>query len=96
MFITEIDIRQTFLLSIWSLDYYLLLLLISLTLILLVFPKGDGNIRYYEITDSPPYCHFLSQYISGEPQVSPFLPKSGYSMSLNLRLHSFFYFFIYT
>lgn len=32
--------------------------------------QGDGNIRYYEITDSPPYCHFLSQYISGEPQVS--------------------------
>ncbi|XP_068250444.1 coronin-2B-like [Palaemon carinicauda] len=38
------------------------------TKIVFVAGKGDGNIRYYEITDSPPYCHFLNQYISGEPQ----------------------------
>lgn len=31
--------------------------------------KGDGNIRYYEIVDEPPYVHFLSQFISGNPQV---------------------------
>ena len=32
--------------------------------------KGDGNIRYYEITAEPPYIHFLSQFLSGNPQVS--------------------------
>lgn len=31
--------------------------------------KGDGSIRYYEITDKAPYVHFLSQFISGVPQV---------------------------
>ncbi|KAI2809222.1 hypothetical protein BLOT_000369 [Blomia tropicalis] len=30
--------------------------------------KGDGNIRYYETTDEAPYCHYLSQYLSGLPQ----------------------------
>ena len=30
--------------------------------------KGDGNIRYYEITEEAPYCHFLSQYQSSAPQ----------------------------
>jgi coronin-2 len=34
--------------------------------------KGDGNIRYYEITDEAPYIHFLSQFLSGNPQVSRF------------------------
>lgn len=31
--------------------------------------KGDGNIRYYEITDEAPYIHFLNQFLSGNPQV---------------------------
>ncbi|KAG5885782.1 hypothetical protein JTB14_031217 [Gonioctena quinquepunctata] len=30
--------------------------------------KGDGNIRYYEVTDEPPYIHFLNQFLSGNPQ----------------------------
>jgi WD40 repeat protein len=30
--------------------------------------KGDGNIRYYEIVDEEPYCHFLSEYKSATPQ----------------------------
>lgn len=34
------------------------------------FLKGDGNIRYYEIVDSSPWVHFLSQYLSGLPQVN--------------------------
>lgn len=31
--------------------------------------KGDGNIRYYEVVDEPPYVHFLNQFLSGNPQV---------------------------
>lgn len=31
--------------------------------------KGDGNIRYYETTEEAPYIHFLSQFLSGNPQV---------------------------
>ena len=31
--------------------------------------KGDGNIRYYEVVDEHPYVHFLSQFLSGKPQV---------------------------
>lgn len=31
--------------------------------------KGDGNIRFYEISDEAPYIHYLSQVISGNPQV---------------------------
>ena len=30
--------------------------------------QGDGNIRYYEIVDESPWCHYLNQYISGSPQ----------------------------
>lgn len=31
--------------------------------------KGDGNIRYYEITEEAPFVHFLNQFLSGNPQV---------------------------
>lgn len=52
------------------------------TKIVFVAGKGDGNIRYYEITDSPPYCHFLNQYISGEPQRGlGLMPKRGCKVS---------------
>jgi len=38
--------------------------------------KGDGNIRYFEIDDTAPYCHFLSQYTSSDPQRGfGFMPK---------------------
>ncbi|XP_071055403.1 coronin-2B isoform X2 [Onthophagus taurus] len=40
--------------------------------------KGDGNIRYYEIVDEAPYVHFLSQFLSGNPQRGlGFMPKHG-------------------
>ncbi|CAH0552658.1 unnamed protein product [Brassicogethes aeneus] len=40
--------------------------------------KGDGNIRYYEITDEAPYIHFLNQFLSGNPQRGlGFMPKRG-------------------
>jgi len=31
--------------------------------------KGDGTIRMFEINDSEPYVHYLTQYTSGNPQV---------------------------
>lgn len=44
--------------------------------------KGDGNIRYYEIVDEPPYIHFLSQYLSGQPQKAlGVLPKRGVNVN---------------
>jgi len=30
--------------------------------------KGDGNIRYFEITDEDPYVHYLNEYKSKDPQ----------------------------
>ena len=30
--------------------------------------QGDGNVRYFEIVNEPPYSHYLSQYQSGSPQ----------------------------
>ncbi|XP_043234251.1 coronin-2B-like isoform X5 [Amphibalanus amphitrite] len=38
------------------------------TRVLFLAGKGDGNIRYYEIVDESPWCHYLNQYISGSPQ----------------------------
>jgi coronin-1B/1C/6 len=38
--------------------------------------KGDGNIRYYELTDEAPYFHYLSEYKSASPQIGcGLLPK---------------------
>ncbi|XP_050293118.1 coronin-2B-like isoform X1 [Anthonomus grandis grandis] len=40
--------------------------------------KGDGNIRFYEISNEPPYIHYLSQVISGNPQRGlGVMPKRG-------------------
>eukprot|EP00052_Salpingoeca_macrocollata_P030484 m.319729 g.319729 ORF g.319729 m.319729 type:complete len:457 (-) comp23391_c0_seq1:165-1535(-) len=40
--------------------------------------KGDGNIRYYEMDTESPYCHFLSEYKSKDPQRGlGFMPKRG-------------------
>ncbi|XP_077293080.1 coronin-2B-like [Arctopsyche grandis] len=44
--------------------------------------KGDGNIRYYEVVDQPPYVHFLNQFLSGNPQRGlGFMPKRGVNVS---------------
>lgn len=44
--------------------------------------KGDGNIRYYEIVDEPPYIHYLTQFLSGHPQKGlGFMPKRGVNVS---------------
>ncbi|XP_048512695.1 coronin-2B-like isoform X4 [Athalia rosae] len=40
--------------------------------------KGDGNIRYYEVVNETPWIHFLSQFISGNPQRGlGVMPKRG-------------------
>jgi hypothetical protein len=46
--------------------------------------KGDGNIRYYEITESEPYIHYLSEYKSSTPQRGlGFMPKRGLDVTKN-------------
>ncbi|XP_046436706.1 coronin-2B isoform X2 [Neodiprion pinetum] len=45
--------------------------------------KGDGNIRYYEVANEAPWLHFLSQFISGNPQRGlGLMPKRGVTTSL--------------
>jgi len=48
------------------------------TRVVFVAGKGDGNIRYYEIVDEKPYCHYLSEFKSSAPQRGlGFMPKRG-------------------
>uniref|UniRef100_A0A7N8YAH7 Coronin n=1 Tax=Mastacembelus armatus TaxID=205130 RepID=A0A7N8YAH7_9TELE len=40
--------------------------------------KGDSSVRYFEITEEPPYVHYLNTYSSKEPQRGMgFMPKRG-------------------
>ncbi|KAK2817164.1 hypothetical protein Q5P01_025355 [Channa striata] len=44
--------------------------------------KGDGNIRYYEISTEKPYIHFLTEYRSHLPQKGMgVMPKRGLDVS---------------
>uniref|UniRef100_A0A3B1K304 Coronin n=1 Tax=Astyanax mexicanus TaxID=7994 RepID=A0A3B1K304_ASTMX len=44
--------------------------------------KGDSSVRYFEITEEPPYVHYLSTYSSKEPQRGMgFMPKRGVDVS---------------
>ncbi|XP_073902633.1 coronin-6 isoform X8 [Castor canadensis] len=44
--------------------------------------KGDSSIRYFEITDEPPYVHYLNTFSSKEPQRGMgFMPKRGLDVS---------------
>ncbi|XP_007898962.1 coronin-6 isoform X4 [Callorhinchus milii] len=44
--------------------------------------KGDSSIRYFEITDEPPYVHYLSTFSSKEPQKGMgFMVKRGLDVS---------------
>ncbi|XP_015116383.1 coronin-2B isoform X2 [Diachasma alloeum] len=44
--------------------------------------KGDGNIRYYEYVNEAPWVHYLSQFISGNPQRGlGVMPKRGINTS---------------
>uniref|UniRef100_A0AAY4AQ67 Coronin n=1 Tax=Denticeps clupeoides TaxID=299321 RepID=A0AAY4AQ67_9TELE len=48
------------------------------THMLYVAGKGDGNIRYYEISSEKPYIHFLTEYRSHLPQKGMgIMPKRG-------------------
>jgi len=50
--------------------------------ILYLAGKGDGNIRYYEIVDEPPFFHFLSEFKSSTPQRGmTFMPKRAVNVS---------------
>jgi coronin-2 len=52
--------------------------------IVFVAGKGDGNIRYFEITDSDPYIHYLSEYKSSAPQRGlGSMPKRGLDVTKN-------------
>jgi len=45
--------------------------------IILLAGKGDGNIRYYELTNENPYVHYLSEFKSKDPQCGlTVFPKS--------------------
>ncbi|XP_042903245.1 coronin-6 [Parasteatoda tepidariorum] len=40
--------------------------------------KGDSNIRYFEITDEPPFVHYINTYQSSDPQRGAgYMPKRG-------------------
>nr|XP_055188958.1 coronin-6 isoform X4 [Nyctereutes procyonoides] len=44
--------------------------------------KGDSSIRYFEITDEPPFVHYLNTFSSKEPQRGMgFMPKRGLEVS---------------
>lgn len=48
------------------------------TRMMYVAGKGDGNVRYFEIVDEAPYCHFLSEFKTANPQRGiGWLPKTG-------------------
>uniref|UniRef100_A0A8C7K4K9 Coronin n=1 Tax=Oncorhynchus kisutch TaxID=8019 RepID=A0A8C7K4K9_ONCKI len=52
------------------------------THMLYIAGKGDGNIRYYEISSEKPYMHFLTEYRSHTPQKGMgIMPKRGLDVS---------------
>ncbi|XP_029063799.1 coronin-1B isoform X2 [Monodon monoceros] len=52
------------------------------TNVVYVCGKGDSSIRYFEITDEPPYIHFLNTFTSKEPQRGMgTMPKRGLEVS---------------
>lgn len=54
------------------------------TNIVFVAGKGDGNIRYYEITEGEPYIHYLSEFKSSSPQRGlGWMPKRGLDVTKN-------------
>uniref|UniRef100_A0A668A1K9 Coronin n=1 Tax=Myripristis murdjan TaxID=586833 RepID=A0A668A1K9_9TELE len=52
------------------------------TSMLYIAGKGDGNIRYYEITQEKPFVHYLTEYRSLMPQKGMgVMPKRGLDVS---------------
>ncbi|CAF4604443.1 unnamed protein product [Rotaria sp. Silwood1] len=64
------------------------------TRIIYLAGKGDGNIRYYELTDQDePYLYFLSEYKSSSPQrCLGVMPKIGLDVTRNeiMRFYKLF------
>ncbi|CAF2039673.1 unnamed protein product [Rotaria magnacalcarata] len=64
------------------------------TRIIYLAGKGDGNIRYYELTDQcEPYLYFLSEYKSSSPQrCLGVMPKIGLDVTRNeiMRFYKLF------
>ncbi|KPM06481.1 coronin-like protein 3 [Sarcoptes scabiei] len=62
--------------------------------LLYLVAKGDSNIRYFEITDEPPFVHYINTYQSSEPQRGiGYMPKRGCDVHNNeiarlFKLHS--------
>ncbi|XP_061557930.1 coronin-6 isoform X3 [Phycodurus eques] len=47
-----------------------------------LWDPGDSSIRYFEITEEPPYVHYLNTFSSKEPQRGMgFMPKRGVDVS---------------
>lgn len=45
--------------------------------------KGDSNIRYFEVTDEPPYVHYLNMFSSSDPQRGiGVMPKRGINVNI--------------
>ncbi len=72
---------RTLIYSICALRYSPIILncpLVTNNTCFLTHPKGDSNIRYFEVTDEPPFVHYISTYQSSEPQRGiGFMPKRG-------------------
>lgn len=50
--------------------------------ILFLVGKGDGNVRYFEVTNQAPYMHFIDVYSSTRPQKGfDFIPKHALDVS---------------
>ena len=45
--------------------------------------KGDGSIRYYELSDEHPYCFYINQFMTEHPQRGlGVMPKRGVDVSI--------------
>lgn len=52
-------------------------------------------IRYFEVTDEPPYVHYLNMYQSSDPQRGiGFMPKRGVNVNICEIARSVLYFTI--
>eukprot|EP00455_Lapot_gusevi_P010982 TRINITY_DN1503_c0_g1_i2.p1 TRINITY_DN1503_c0_g1~~TRINITY_DN1503_c0_g1_i2.p1 ORF type:complete len:460 (-),score=201.54 TRINITY_DN1503_c0_g1_i2:332-1648(-) len=53
------------------------------TSILYLAGKGDGNLRYYELVNERPYCHYIDEHRSNDPQKgAAVLPKRACDTSV--------------
>jgi coronin-1B/1C/6 len=80
VFNNSLELHFSYINLIKSLNYICLYICfyICLYICFLTHSKGDSNIRYFEVTDEPPFVHYISTYQSSEPQRGiGFMPKRG-------------------